>query len=608
MKLIIEDDEGRKTVVPIVREEIEITIGRHEENTIRLTERNVSRRHAKLIRKNGAVWVEDLGSYNGVRVNGDRIAGRVQVKEGDLIQIGDYDLAVQIDGAPRPEGAAAHSPAAAAHAVHPHAAVHAAAPAHGAAARAEAPAAAHHPAPAPAGGRRYEPTAVIHIDQVQKTRRDVVDIPPDQAPKLLLTTTEVAGREYACIRSELTIGRADDNDIAIDHRSLSRNHCKVYRGEDGAWKVIDLQSANGVRVNGEAYAEVPLRTGDSIELGHVKFKFILPGDELVTEAVEPTGRKLPPKLVMGLVGGAFALGGVITLVVLLSSGGSTEAAIPAKPVAGPLEPIAVSPPKPATAPPGPGTLGPDRAPRPPEPAVIAEPGTPELVAPPLAAPAASEARQAYDLGLKYLGERRFAEAAREFERATEGGIGEAAEQLEAARSEVGAKASLGEAQEKLAKKDFDGARSAAGRVPEKSAFAAEARKVADRAARDIEREAKKAAAPPAPKPDKKGAPSSKADGREAAQKYVDQAADLLRRQQPKEAAVFLEKAIKADPSRAELHKYLGSAYAQTGDHNRAAIHYRKYIQAYPNAPDAAAIRENLRAYEESLKSAPEGSE
>src|SRR3954462_10192860 len=104
MKLIIEDDEGRKTVVPFVRDEI--TIGRQEGNTIRLTERNVSRpharlvgqhRHARLVRQNGHVLVEDLGSYNGIRINGDKIQGQVPVHEGDLIQIGDYDLAVQTE-------------------------------------------------------------------------------------------------------------------------------------------------------------------------------------------------------------------------------------------------------------------------------------------------------------------------------------------------------------------------------------------------------------------------------------------------------------------------------------------------------------------------------
>ena len=72
LKLIIEDDEGRKTVVPFVRDEI--TIGRQEGNTIRLTERNVSRRHARLVRQNGHVLVEDLGSYNGIRINGDNIS------------------------------------------------------------------------------------------------------------------------------------------------------------------------------------------------------------------------------------------------------------------------------------------------------------------------------------------------------------------------------------------------------------------------------------------------------------------------------------------------------------------------------------------------------
>ena len=63
-KLVIQDDEGKTTVVPLIRDEI--TIGRKEGNTIRLTERNVSRRHARIVRNNGAVLLEDLDSYNGI--------------------------------------------------------------------------------------------------------------------------------------------------------------------------------------------------------------------------------------------------------------------------------------------------------------------------------------------------------------------------------------------------------------------------------------------------------------------------------------------------------------------------------------------------------------
>src|ERR1041385_294035 len=94
-KLIIQDDEGKTIVVPLIRDEF--TIGRKEGNTIRLTERNVSRKHARIVKSDGSVVVEDLDSYNGVKVNGTRIQGRVAVKESDRIQIGDYLLELKVD-------------------------------------------------------------------------------------------------------------------------------------------------------------------------------------------------------------------------------------------------------------------------------------------------------------------------------------------------------------------------------------------------------------------------------------------------------------------------------------------------------------------------------
>src|SRR5437762_7257656 len=95
MKLIIEDDEGRKTVIPIVRDEI--TIGRQDGNTIRLTERNVSRRHARLLQQNGVIYIEDLASFTGVKVNGARITSVMPVRDGDQMQIGDYKIVLRSD-------------------------------------------------------------------------------------------------------------------------------------------------------------------------------------------------------------------------------------------------------------------------------------------------------------------------------------------------------------------------------------------------------------------------------------------------------------------------------------------------------------------------------
>ncbi|MBZ0122247.1 MAG: FHA domain-containing protein, partial [Sandaracinaceae bacterium] len=99
-KLVISDDEGKTTVVPLVRDEI--TVGRKEGNTIRLTERNVSRRHARLLKANGKFVVSDLHSYNGVRVNGQRITGEIPLEPGDQITIGDYQLALQVDASDSP--------------------------------------------------------------------------------------------------------------------------------------------------------------------------------------------------------------------------------------------------------------------------------------------------------------------------------------------------------------------------------------------------------------------------------------------------------------------------------------------------------------------------
>ncbi|MFT3917746.1 MAG: FHA domain-containing protein [Anaeromyxobacteraceae bacterium] len=105
MKLVIEDEAGTKSTVPFTG--TEITVGRGAEGiTYRLADRNVSRRHARFFLLNGAVFVEDLGSLTGTRVNGDRIAGRKKVRAGDLVQIGDYDLVVQGQTA----GAAEKSP------------------------------------------------------------------------------------------------------------------------------------------------------------------------------------------------------------------------------------------------------------------------------------------------------------------------------------------------------------------------------------------------------------------------------------------------------------------------------------------------------------------
>lgn len=68
-----------------------LTIGRRPDNAVVLAEKFVSARHAVIRRDNGRYHVEDLGSSNGTRLNGRRVE-RAALKDGDIVQIGSFDL------------------------------------------------------------------------------------------------------------------------------------------------------------------------------------------------------------------------------------------------------------------------------------------------------------------------------------------------------------------------------------------------------------------------------------------------------------------------------------------------------------------------------------
>jgi pSer/pThr/pTyr-binding forkhead associated (FHA) protein len=69
----------------------QVNAGRHPDSEIFLDDVTVSRRHAEFHRAGEEFTVSDVGSLNGTYVNRDRI-DRVQLKDGDEVQIGKYRL------------------------------------------------------------------------------------------------------------------------------------------------------------------------------------------------------------------------------------------------------------------------------------------------------------------------------------------------------------------------------------------------------------------------------------------------------------------------------------------------------------------------------------
>jgi pSer/pThr/pTyr-binding forkhead associated (FHA) protein len=64
------------------------TIGRAEECNVRLEDPMVSRHHALVVDRDGEPQIEDLGSANGLYVNGRRHRGSVPLHPGDIVQLG----------------------------------------------------------------------------------------------------------------------------------------------------------------------------------------------------------------------------------------------------------------------------------------------------------------------------------------------------------------------------------------------------------------------------------------------------------------------------------------------------------------------------------------
>jgi Protein of unknown function (DUF3662)/FHA domain len=73
-----------------------VVIGRSRECDIQISDPNVSRRHAELRREGKAFWLVDLGSTNGVDVNGRR-QHRAKLNDGDRVTLGTTELTFRVE-------------------------------------------------------------------------------------------------------------------------------------------------------------------------------------------------------------------------------------------------------------------------------------------------------------------------------------------------------------------------------------------------------------------------------------------------------------------------------------------------------------------------------
>ena len=96
MNVTITDIDGTSTTSTFGK--VEILIGRVKGNDIVLPMTNVTKRHARIVKKDGKIILIDMKSSNGTFLNGYKISEPRQLYEGDKFFIGNFTLEVHESG------------------------------------------------------------------------------------------------------------------------------------------------------------------------------------------------------------------------------------------------------------------------------------------------------------------------------------------------------------------------------------------------------------------------------------------------------------------------------------------------------------------------------
>lgn len=197
-----------------------ILIGRATSNDVVLADPSVSRRHARIEHGAQGYEVIDLGSANGLTVNGLKVA-RARLGSGDVFGIGDHSFRFLIARERTPESS------------------------------------------------RFDVESDLDatlLESPLSTRLEETALPR------VVVITAARTWDVPMRGDALTLGCAADNAIVIDAESVSRHHAVIER-KAASVVIRDLGSTNGIWVNQQHVSERLLEDGDTIRLGQIRLVF-----------------------------------------------------------------------------------------------------------------------------------------------------------------------------------------------------------------------------------------------------------------------------------------------------------------------------------------------
>lgn len=123
-------------------------------------------------------------------------------------------------------------------------------------------------APRPAG----ETHTAVYKAPAEQERRPVS--PPAPEPQTLpRATIDLDGDIRLISGPRAVLGRSADADCPIQDPNVSRRHAELRQRSSGDWEIVDLNSTNGIKVNGRRVTSSRLENGDRVTIGTTTFRF-----------------------------------------------------------------------------------------------------------------------------------------------------------------------------------------------------------------------------------------------------------------------------------------------------------------------------------------------
>ncbi len=243
-------DEKR---IPLTKERL--IVGRDAACDVALDDASISRRHANVIHKFGAIYIENISSTGQILKSGQPTE-YTQLEEKEVVGIGSYQLSWELDAEAVIEKAVVQE--------------------------------------VPREPESSEQNDVSSVES-EEDRRDLAPIeaegPEDAAQvsaeestrvvqsklvgRLKVVKGEVVGREIKLEHgTSWTVGRADSCQIPIDNAKMSRQHFRIVRSGN-QYRLQDLESSAGLRINGVTVSDAVLNPFDVIQAGPVDLQFLM---------------------------------------------------------------------------------------------------------------------------------------------------------------------------------------------------------------------------------------------------------------------------------------------------------------------------------------------